>query len=176
MADDLKRLEEALQRILTKRRDLRLRIANMAVARIGARSIQDYMQDGPKKRAYPSNAPLIMQSQKLARAVKGGPGSRKKIKVVDAVTKFIFTILLPYAAIHEHGGSIVITSQMRSFFWAMWFETGEEKWKFMAITPKNRLIIEARPYLEPAMDDELPEIQKRALQIMLAFLDAELSK
>ena len=176
MADDLKRLEEALQRILMKRKDLRLRIANMAVARIGARSIQDYMERGPKERPYPSDGHLIMQSQDLARAVKGGPGSRKKVKVVDAITKFIFTILLPYAGIHENGGSITITSQMRAFFWAMWFETQELKWKYMALTKKNKLTIKARPYLEPAMLEELPEIQKRALQIMLAFIDSELKK
>jgi len=174
MADDLKILQGAIQKILKKRKDLRKRIANMAVARIGARSIQDYMRDGPAERLPGDGGHLYTQSQDLARAVKGGANSRKVVKVVAAVTRFIFTILLPYARIHEEGGSITITSQMRSFFWAMFFDTGDLKWKYMALTKKTSFKIDARPYLQPAIDDELPEIQKRAIQLVLAFIEAEL--
>jgi len=184
MADDLKRLQEALQRILRKRKDVRTRIANMAVARIGGRAVQDYMIDSGKNDSgqavqtptHPSR--LTIRSQRLMRAVKGGAESKKEIRIRDAMTTFIFTILVPYAAIHEFGGTInvPVTTKSRGFFWKMFFETGEEKWKFMALTKKTsfKITMPRREYLAPAIDDELPEVQKRALGIMIAFIESEL--
>jgi len=76
---------------------------------------------------------------------------------------------LPYAAIHEKGGTIpehrlTITDQMRKFFWATFYEstksgTGDESlWKAMALTQNALLIPEipmkARPYLAPAITDK----------------------
>ncbi len=179
MASDLQVLEKQFRRILRQRKDLRDRIARMAVARIGARSVRHYMQDGPRMRRPGESGPLIMQSQRLARAVLGGPGSRSKVTVLSAVTKFVFTILVPYAAIHEFGGQIrlKVTSQMRAFFWAMFFSTGDEKWKGMALSKKRVFIINMprRSYLEPALHDETPEVIKRATQMMFNFIDQALS-
>jgi phage gpG-like protein len=50
---------------------------------------------------------------------------------------------LPWASIHNNGGkySITLTDKMRRFFWYMYKETGQEKWKWMALTKKKRLPI-----------------------------------
>lgn len=44
-----------------------------------------------------------------------------------------------YGAIHNEGGSIrvLITQRMRRFFWAKYYETGMEPYKFMALTRKT---------------------------------------
>lgn len=50
---------------------------------------------------------------------------------------------IPYAAIHNNGGIIKvhITKRIRKYFWAMFYKTGKEHWKFMALTKKRKLRI-----------------------------------
>ena len=49
----------------------------------------------------------------------------------------------PYAAIHNEGGTIkiTVTTKMRKFFWAMYYKTEQERYKYMALTPKQELSI-----------------------------------
>lgn len=58
---------------------------------------------------------------------------------------------LPYAGIHQVGGEThpTITDRSRLFFWAMWHSTGDEMWKWRALTKKQQFTIQipARPYL-----------------------------
>jgi phage gpG-like protein len=50
---------------------------------------------------------------------------------------------VPYAEVHNEGGTVnqtvSITPKMRKFFWAMFSETKDEKWKFMALTKNATL-------------------------------------
>lgn len=84
-----------------------------------------------------------------------------------------------YAWIHEFGGTIriPITKKSRGFFWAMWYETGDDKWKAMALTPKTMFTIRmpARPFLGPALVDEHPNIQKYATDRFGPFIDQHLN-
>ncbi|WP_313214225.1 phage virion morphogenesis protein [Soonwooa sp.] len=50
---------------------------------------------------------------------------------------------LKYAAIHNDGGTIVVTvtEKMRKYFWYMYKKTEDEKWKFMALTKNEKLSI-----------------------------------
>ena len=61
----------------------------------------------------------------------------------ESINKIEIGTSLPYAGIHNNGGkfSIVITDKMRKYFWAMFKETEDEKWKYMALTKKKRLPI-----------------------------------
>lgn len=52
-----------------------------------------------------------------------------------------------YAQIHNEGGKIPVTKKMRSFFWAMFYETGEEVYKNMAMTKKKEIEIPARTFM-----------------------------
>jgi hypothetical protein len=36
--------------------------------------------------------------------------------------------------IHQRGGLMPITEKMKGFFWARWYETNDDKWKWMALT------------------------------------------
>ncbi|MCX7737477.1 MAG: phage virion morphogenesis protein [Candidatus Kapabacteria bacterium] len=68
---------------------------------------------------------------------------------------------MTYAAIHQYGGNITlyipITSKMRKFFWAKYYNTGLVNWKAMALTKKKELKptirIPARPYITLTKDD-----------------------
>ncbi|WP_286747883.1 phage virion morphogenesis protein [Roseivirga sp. UBA1976] len=52
-----------------------------------------------------------------------------------------------YAQIHNEGGKIPVTPLMRKFFWAMFYETGEEVYKNMAMTKKKEIEIPARTFM-----------------------------
>ncbi len=75
-----------------------------------------------------------------------------------------------YAAIHELGGHSVvpITPNSRKAFWAKFFETGDEKFKWMALTKKTRfdIRIPARPFLQPAVRDAMPAFESRLKKIL----------
>lgn len=71
----------------------------------------------------------------------------------------------PYAAIHQFGGTlkptIQISLKMRKFFWAKFYETGQENWKALALTKKKELKpviqIPARPFIT-LTEEDLEEI------------------
>ena len=50
---------------------------------------------------------------------------------------------LPYAAIHNEGGTITVkvTERMRRYFWVMFKKTKQERYKWMALTKKEHLTI-----------------------------------
>lgn len=50
---------------------------------------------------------------------------------------------LPYASIHNEGGTInvQVTQKMRKYFWYMYKKTKVTRWKWMALTKKERFII-----------------------------------
>lgn len=58
---------------------------------------------------------------------------------------------LPYARIHQTGGVThpTVSPKARKFFWAMFFTTGDEGWKWLALTKKMNLTVSipARPYM-----------------------------
>lgn len=49
----------------------------------------------------------------------------------------------PYAQIHNEGGvlNIPITERSRKYFWMLFKVTGQEKWKWMALTKKQRFTV-----------------------------------
>lgn len=83
-----------------------------------------------------------------------------------------------YARIQEKGGETHpnVTDRMRKFMWAMWYKTGDEKFKRLALTQKGRLTITipARPYIEPAIEDAMPSFQENIARVMrnLNFIGA----
>jgi len=81
-----------------------------------------------------------------------------------------------YAAIHEYGGVVepTVTDRARRYFWAMWYKTGNDMWRAMALTTKKNFVVRipARPYLRPAVD-EYKFIAVEAVRRRLAnFLEA----
>ncbi len=100
--------------------------------------------------------PTLNRSKGLMSTIEVRPQGKSSI-VISANS--------PYAAIHQFGGTLTptipITSKMRKFFWAKFYETGIESWKALALTKKKELKpviqIPARPYIT-LTEDDLEEI------------------
>lgn len=150
--------------------------------RIGARAIDTYMQRGrgqPRTRVH--KGPLRIVSGRLSESLRGTVATRggrvttsrgriddtggsgeaiNDIQVAKGKGRLTKGSKVPYARIHEKGGMIKITRKMRGFFWAKFAETNEGRWKAMALTKQSHINIPARPYLEPALEDEIDGIVK----------------
>jgi len=63
---------------------------------------------------------------------------------------------VPYASLHEFGGTVTtpVTPKAKSFFWYAYYQTGNEKFKAMAMSSGSfTRNIPARPFLTPAAKD-----------------------
>lgn len=49
---------------------------------------------------------------------------------------------IPYAGIQNYGGTVnpTITDKSKKFFWAMFYQSGEEFWKWMALKPEGEVL------------------------------------
>lgn len=56
--------------------------------------------------------------------VRGGGGLRGSIDATTGQNSVTFTSSLPYASIHNEGGTITVTAKMKRFFWAKYYEAG----------------------------------------------------
>ncbi|MBE2188859.1 MAG: phage virion morphogenesis protein [Candidatus Kapabacteria bacterium] len=100
--------------------------------------------------------PTLNRSKGLMSTIEVRPQGKSSI-VISANS--------PYAAIHQYGGTltptILITSKMRKFFWAKYYNTGLVNWKVLALTKKKELKpviqIPARPYIT-LTEEDLEEI------------------
>lgn len=173
---DLQRVLDGLQPVLTE-------IARFADTRISARAVSVYMQNagvhaGPRP-PEDTDRRLRQVSGDLSRAVLG-KGGMQHVSVVFTIAalEYTKTITVPYAAIQHYGGTIRlrVTSRMRRFFWAKFIETGDEKWKGMALSKKTHfeIKIKARPYVDPAVEDESSRIQDYADRQFAAYLQKTL--
>ena len=78
---------------------------------------------------------LLMRTGKL----------RRSLKSRIAGNAISFTSSMPYAAIHNEGGTITVTAKMKRYFWAMYYQAGGAityavKSKTMANTKRNRAL------------------------------------
>lgn len=75
---------------------------------------------------------LLIESGRLRRSIRIKSTTRDSVTVGTDV---------PYARIHNEGGhieqNIQITPKMRKFFWAMFYKTGNVKYKYMALKRGN---------------------------------------
>lgn len=73
----------------------------------------------------------------------------KSFKVVKrGAFKAVIESNAPYAAIQNFGGKIRITEKMRKKMWALYYETGNEMFKHIAITKKKSITIKAKNYID----------------------------
>lgn len=75
--------------------------------------------------------------------VRGGGGLRGSIDATTGQNSVTFTSSLPYASIHNEGGTITVTAKMKRFFWAKYYEaaggvTLSIKTRRLANTRKNK--------------------------------------
>lgn len=155
-------------------------------------STQEYMQEGPTtfEEAPPPrpanlSGPLRKVSLRLSRAVEGSftyggsGGTRESTTVVKVTTgglKWQRQINVPYARIHEKGGSFTVptTEKMVAYFWARYYETEQSRYKNLALAAKAKkrfnITIPARPYVRPALRDVAPIAADRAGVLLDSFM------
>jgi phage gpG-like protein len=91
----------------------------------------------PAVKHEPGRGTLMLRSGNLQTSIKPNLVSRDKV-IISAGSDNV-----PYAKVHNEGGvvnaRIPVTPQMRKFAWAKFYETGEEKFKGLALTKKTEL-------------------------------------
>jgi len=79
--------------------------------------------------------------------LQGDGKLRHSIRATVRGAAVVFTSSEPYATIHNEGGvvnaKIPVTAKVRKFAWAKFYETGNKKYKAMALTKKTHLSVTA---------------------------------
>lgn len=79
---------------------------------------------------------------------------------------------LPYAAIHNEGGTIkiTVTPKLRKFAWAMWFESGKTNnmWRGLALTKNTEILVKV-PKRQFVGDSE--ELDRKVMEKIERELD-----
>lgn len=102
----------------------------------------------------------------------------------------VWSSSMPYADIHNNGGEIKITPQMRKFFWAMFYKISNagkrgnlpmqaQMWKALALKKVGETIkIEKRQFIgsHPEVDRHIKEIIKHNFEELKKEIDKNLKK
>lgn len=146
-----KKIESLIKKNLNK--------ASSDFANKAIRSIKEDYLTGPR----PSK--LGVKSDRLRSSI------RFRIKDDDKFINISFGTDIIYAAIHEFGGVThpEVTDKMRAWAWAKFFKTGNELFKGIALTKKDKLTIKIkkRPFMQPGVEDNIPWFRTRIKQVML---------
>lgn len=97
--------------------------------------------------------------------VDSGELKRSIHTISKSPTEIVIGSDLPYASIHNDGGTIRVTDKMRKFFWAKFYSTGDGAWKGMALTKKTHITIPQRQYIGYNMEMQM-EIENIISNIM----------
>lgn len=161
--------------------------------RFGRRSVNEYMEDQGARfesshppRGQSNSGPLRILSSRLSEAVRGGGkdvtgrGNTFEQNTFSETTEtgFIWVreIFVPYALIHEKGGRIPITQGTESALWALWYDTGYDAYKYMALAAKTKsyFTIPPRPYIEPALKDIEQVVAEKGAELTAKFINSVL--
>lgn len=88
-------------------------------------------------------------------------GNTNNIFEQSKLFQFRYGSKLPYAAIHEYGGSITqqITEKQRSFFWYKFYKEDSPMFRAMALSKEINIKIPARPYFNKGIAEWQKERQ-----------------
>jgi phage gpG-like protein len=205
MPGDLADLSDGMQAVVGRLEDAAREILREAQQLVGDIATGRYMRsaagraavsDGPSFNDRVGEGTLRIMGGRLSNSLRGARTdraapegiSRIAVNIDGSGATLIFGSAVPYARIHEHGGTIPVTEAMRGFFWAKYYEAGADRpallsgagaaaqWKALALGAehKSRFRIPARPYLEPALEDARPKIRKLAEETLFDTLNASL--
>lgn len=172
--NDIKQLELELQQLM--RKQLPAELANYAVNFYK----ENFKRQGWAGTKFERWKKTQTKEQKFGKSsgILVGTGNLKKSIRINKLTPYGFVISagnqkVKYATIHNEGGYLYprITAKSRKFFWYMFKKTGDEMWKRMALTKKQRLKIkiDKRQFIGPSetLNEEL--IKKASKKIKQTF-------
>jgi phage gpG-like protein len=113
-------------------------------------SIANYMQAEVQKTLEMGGRPAWPLTRAGKMADYGGKlrDNVEKSSDKNSARVWVETSKVPYAALVQYGHLQVMTEGQKKFMWAKWYETGEEKWKWMALSLFGVLIYPERPYMQ----------------------------
>lgn len=118
------------------------------------KSVSKYIAD---KGDYPSSSKLIRSnSGRLLKSLQpGNVDNLYSLVVSNGNIKITYGTKVPYALIHEEGGTITSKGKMHKYFWAMYYKTKQNYYKNLAIrvSQGKSLKIPKRPFLKPGIED-----------------------
>lgn len=181
-------------------------LAKFTNIRFGAVATDRYMREGGASFDDNAQAPpnrqtgagsLRRQGGRLTQAVLGSfkDGSREhrvNLQVTANGVTWRKDILVEYAWIHEHGGTIrvPVNEGMRGLFWRKYYEAGgggeafetaqgatqAAHWKALAIGAEHNthftIQMPARPYAGPAMDDIEPDVAEKGADLVVELMNS----
>lgn len=96
-----------------------------------------------KDKSY-NDSPWVKSIRNSNTLIKSGD-MRDSVKIASASKdEIIVEIATKYATIHNEGGTIVITEQMRKYFWSQYYKTNDLYWKNLAMHRGNTITIPKR--------------------------------
>lgn len=89
----------------------------------------------PEAKNPPTRGSLMVRSGNLVASIRPSKITSTRV-IISAGSNRV-----PYARIHNEGGiiKVPVTKNMRKFAWAMKYKTGNDKWKYLAISKKQVL-------------------------------------
>lgn len=83
----------------------------------------------------PTRGSLMVRSGNLMASIRPAQVTPGKVVISAGSSK------VPYARLHNNGGRVVVpvTKKLRKYAWAMHYQTGEDRWKGLAITSKKSI-------------------------------------
>jgi phage gpG-like protein len=133
------------------------------VAELMLASVQKNFDVGGRPRSWlptrAGNSPLRGATGKLFSSIRASSGSNwAEVGTTGG---------LPYTRIHQFGGHVKVSDESRKFFWAMFFQTKDPKWKYMAIQKKSKMRIDKRPYMMLQKEDieQIKEMVRRSIRL-----------
>lgn len=162
---DFKNLEKDIKKLLSKQ--LPTELANHAVnffkesfTRQGwaGKSFKRWQKTRTKSQTFGKNSGILIQSGNLKKSIRISKLNSAGFVIRAGNQK------VTYASIHNQGGYISVTPKSRRFFWYMYKKTGEEMWKYMALSKKTKFKMPQRQFIgeSETLNKELVKtVQKR---------------
>lgn len=154
--------EQFLQRTLT---DIKVKLEDEFKQNFTRKAFFDEKWKTPK---FPnSRGSMMLRSDNLRASILG--------KVQG--NSIVFSSSMPYADIHNNGGEITITPQMKKYFWAMYIKAGKkgivaEQFKALALKKVGDTIkIEKRQFI-----GHHENVDKAVKEIISPFLNKNINK
>lgn len=125
-------LEQFQQLLLQKQKEIEQAMRRTMPVKVG-RIAKDHFQTGFRQGGFQDNGTQAWQRKK--RPDKYGPLMSSRQNLYGSIYyhpedyKVAVGTEVPYAAIHNEGGDIVVTARMKRFFWAKYRETNGGTWK-----------------------------------------------
>ena len=125
-------LEQFQQLLLQKQKEIEQALRRTLPVKVG-RIAKDHFQTGFRQGGFQDNGTQAWQRKK--RHDKYGPLMSSRQNLYGSIyyhpEDYSVTVgtEVPYAAIHNEGGDIIVTARMKRFFWAKYREANGGSWK-----------------------------------------------